>query len=61
VVIQEDFDKTVAKMTAAKPEIMARQMKLLEERYDLTDRPAKGSTSNNRGCQNLQKNAHASG
>ena len=44
VVIQEDFDKTVAKMAAAKPEIMQRQMKLLEERYDLGDRPAKGVT-----------------
>ena len=44
VVIQEDFDKTVAKMSAAKPEIMDRQMKLLEERYDLSDRPAKGVT-----------------
>jgi cytochrome c peroxidase len=44
VVIQEDFDKTVAKMTAAKPEIIKRQMKLLEERYDLSDRPAKGAT-----------------
>jgi cytochrome c peroxidase len=42
VVIQEDFDKTVAKMSAAKPEIMERQMKLLEERYDLSDRPATG-------------------
>ena len=42
VVMQEDFDKVVAKMSAAKPEIMARQMKLLEERYDLSDRPAKG-------------------
>ena len=42
VVMQEDFEKTVARMSAAKPEIMARQMKLLEERYDLSDRPAKG-------------------
>jgi cytochrome c peroxidase len=42
VVIQEDFDKTVARMSAAKPEIMARQMKLIEERYDLSDRPAQG-------------------
>ena len=40
--MQEDFDKTVAKMSAAKPEIMDRQMKLLAERYDLSDRPAKG-------------------
>ena len=44
VVIQEDFDKTVARMTAAKPEIMERQMKLLAERYDLSDRPAQGVT-----------------
>jgi len=44
VVIQEDFDKTVAKMAAAKPEIMERQMKLLEDRYNLGDRPAKGVT-----------------
>jgi len=44
VVIQEDFDKTVAKMSAAKPEIMDRHMKLLEVRYDLSDRAAKGVT-----------------
>ena len=44
VVMQEDFDKTVARMSAAKPEIMERQMKLLEERYDLSDRPAQGVT-----------------
>jgi cytochrome c peroxidase len=42
VVMQEDFDKVVAKMTAAKPKIMERQMKLLEERYDLSDRSASG-------------------
>ena len=44
VVIPEDFDKVVARMSAAKAEIMDRQMKLLEERYDLSDRPAKGVT-----------------
>ena len=44
VVMQEDFDKVVAKMSAAKAEIMERQMKLLEERYDLSDRPAQGVT-----------------
>ena len=44
VVMQEDFDKVVARMSAAKPEIMERQMKLLEERYDLADRPAQGVT-----------------
>ena len=44
VVMHEDFDKVVARMSAAKPEIMERQMKLLEERYDLSDRPAQGVT-----------------
>jgi cytochrome c peroxidase len=44
VVMREDFDETVARMTAAKPEIMERQMKLLEQRYDLSDRPAQGVT-----------------
>ena len=44
VVMQEDFDKTVARMTAAKSHIMERQMKLLEDRYDLSDRPAQGIT-----------------
>jgi cytochrome c peroxidase len=44
VVILEDFDKIVARMSAAKPEIMERQMKLLADRYDLNDRPAKGVT-----------------
>jgi cytochrome c peroxidase len=42
VVMQEDFDKVVARMSAAKAEIMDRQMKLLAERYDLADRPAQG-------------------
>ena len=31
-------------MEAAKPEIMKRQMDLLDERYDLSDRPAAGVT-----------------
>ena len=44
VIMYEDFDATAAKMTAAKPEIMARQMKLLDERYDLGDHPAQGVT-----------------
>jgi cytochrome c peroxidase len=42
VVMQESFDKVVAKMSAAKPDVMKRHMRLLEERYDLADRPAKG-------------------
>lgn len=42
VVIKEDFSATVDRMSAAKQEIMQRQMKLLEQRYDLRDRPAQG-------------------
>jgi cytochrome c peroxidase len=42
VVMHESFEAVAAKMTAAKPEIMARQMKLLNQRYDLSDRPARG-------------------
>jgi len=44
VVIQEDFASVMARMSAAKPAIMQRQRALLEERYDLRDRPAKGVT-----------------
>jgi cytochrome c peroxidase len=44
VVMQEDFAKVVEKMSAAKPEIMDRQMKLLADRYDLSDRPVKNVT-----------------
>ncbi len=44
VVIHEDFGKTVTRMSAAKAAVMARQMRLLEERYDLSDRPAQGVT-----------------
>ncbi|MGB9625927.1 MAG: cytochrome B6 [Phycisphaerae bacterium] len=40
VVIREAFDATKARMEAARAEIMKRQMALLEERYDLSDRPA---------------------
>lgn len=42
VVIDQPFDKTMARMKAAKPEVMKRQMDLLNERYDLSDRPAEG-------------------
>ena len=42
MVITEEFDKTVARMSEAKPAIMKRQSELLAERYDLSDRPAKG-------------------
>lgn len=40
VVIKEDFAATMARMKAAKAEIMQRQMDLLNERYDLSDRPS---------------------
>lgn len=43
VVIREGFSTTVERMSAAKPEIMDRQMKLLEQRYDLQNRPAAGA------------------
>ena len=42
--IKEDFASIMARMKAAKPEIMKRQMDLLNLRYDLSDRPAKGVT-----------------
>jgi cytochrome c peroxidase len=42
VVIHEDFDAVMARMKAAKPEVMKRQMALLEARYDLSDTPADG-------------------
>jgi cytochrome c peroxidase len=44
VVAKESFDQVMGKMKAAKPEIMKRQMDLLAERYDLSDRPAKDVT-----------------
>ena len=42
VVMTEPFPQTMDKMKAAKPEIMKRQMDLLNERYDLSDKPAQG-------------------
>ncbi|MCX6620393.1 MAG: cytochrome B6 [Acidobacteria bacterium] len=44
VVIQEDFTTIVNRMKAAEPEIMRRQKALLEERYDLSNRPVAGAT-----------------
>ena len=44
VVAKESFDKTMARMSAEKAAIMKRQMDLLAERYDLSDRPAKDVT-----------------
>lgn len=52
VAITDDFASTMARMKAAKPEIMKRQMELLLERYDLSDLPAKGVTmSGGKGVQ----------
>ena len=42
--IHEAFASIMARMSAAKPDIMKRQTTLLEERYDLSDRPAPGVT-----------------
>jgi cytochrome c peroxidase len=42
--IKENFASIMARMTAAKPEIMKRHMDLLNERYDLSNRPANGVT-----------------
>jgi CheY-like chemotaxis protein len=44
VVIQENFASVMSRMSAAKLAIMQRQKALLEERYDLSDRPAAGVT-----------------
>ncbi len=42
--IKETFASIMARMTAAKAAVMKRQMDLLAERYDLSDRPARGVT-----------------
>jgi len=45
---EEDFSTVFARMSAAKAEIMKRQMDLLAARYDLGDRPASGVTMSQR-------------
>src|SRR5580704_1860676 len=42
--IHEAFASIMARMSADKPDIMRRQRTLLEERYDLSDRPVAGVT-----------------
>ena len=42
VVITEPFEQVMNRMKNAKAEVMKRQLDLLSERYDLSDRPAKG-------------------
>ena len=44
VAVHESFKDIMARMVAEKPAIMARQMDLLEQRYDLSDMPAMGVT-----------------
>ena len=43
-VIEENFPTVMARMSGAKAAVMQRQMALLAERYDLSDRPATGVT-----------------
>lgn len=44
VVITEEFATIMARMSEAKPEVMQRQLDLLNARYDLSDSPAQGIT-----------------
>lgn len=44
VVIKEDFKTIMERMKADKPTVMERQKALLDERYDLSNRPAKDVT-----------------
>jgi cytochrome c peroxidase len=44
VVIKENFAAIMERMKAEKPKVMARQLELLNKRYDLSNRPAKGVT-----------------
>lgn len=45
IALTEPFEAVKTRMEAAKPEVMQRQMDLLEERYDLSDNPIPGVTS----------------
>ena len=49
VVPSETFDATVKRMSAAKLEVMQRQLDLLKKRYDLSNSPAGGVTGSGRG------------
>jgi cytochrome c peroxidase len=42
--LKEDIADVITRMTAAKPEVMTRQMELLKARYDLANHPAKDVT-----------------
>src|SRR5262249_20535975 len=41
---REPLAALIARLEAAKPEVLKRQAKLLEERYDLENKPAEGVT-----------------
>jgi hypothetical protein len=47
--IKEGFATTMARMKAAKAELMQRQLTLLAERYDVSNRPAVDGTRMSRG------------
>jgi len=53
VVIKESFETIMARMKAEKPKVMKRQMDLLNQRYDLSNSPAKGVTMS--GGKPIQK------
>ena len=57
VVIKEGFETIMARMKAAKSQVMKRQMNLLNQRYDLSDRPAKGITMS--GGKSIQEGVRA--
>jgi len=42
--LDEDFPATMSRMKAAKPDVMKRHMELLNQRYDLSNRPASDAT-----------------
>lgn len=44
VVIKEDFSAIMTRMKAQKADVLTRHMELLEQRYDLSNRPAMGAT-----------------
>lgn len=47
VVIHEDFDSIMNRMSAAKPSVMKEHLDLLQKRYDLSDKPLGSVTQPN--------------
>ena len=58
--IKEDFAAIMARMKAAKPEVMKRQLELLTARYDLSNRPAQGVTMT-RGKASMRRSGSGEG